>query len=415
MVVGIIAEYNLFHNGHALQLDYARKTLGADKIIVALSPDFTQRGEIAILSKYERARIALELGVDLVVQIPVNSATDSSLGYAYGSIKVLDSLGVIDTLLFSAEDDNIDILSKIAEIELEENDTYTKAINTSLTQGLSYPKARENAILESIKTSNPEIQSNIVAKILSKPNNILAIEYLKALRLIDSSITPVCMKRTGSSYNDDVIKGNIASATAIRNAIKNNEFDHVEAVVPPKAYSLYKKCYSNSEFLYPNDISLMLGYKLLDGDFTIYKDCNEELSNKISNELSNYTNMTSFRGLIKSKNITESRISRVLCHILLNITNELYIESNGKVYPHIPYILILGFNDDGASLMNQIKSNHTLPYFTSINDALNYDFNGRERAVLEADIHATSVSNLILANKSNSIITSEQSRLFLKV
>ena len=415
MVVGIIAEYNLFHNGHALQLDYARKTLGADKIIVALSPDFTQRGEIAILSKYERARIALELGVDLVVQIPVNSATDSSLGYAYGSIKVLDSLGVIDTLLFSAEDDNIDILSKIAEIELEENEAYTNAINSSLTQGDSYPMARENAILESIKTSNPEIQSNIVAKILSKPNNILAIEYLKALRLINSTITPVCMKRTGSSYNDKVIKGSIASASAIRNAIKNNELEHVEPVVPSMAYNLYKKCYSNSEFLYPNDISLMLGYKLLEGDFTIYKDCNEELSNKISNELSNYTNMTSFRSLIKSKNITESRISRVLCHILLNITNELYIECNGKVYPHIPYILILGFNYEGASLMNQIKSNHTLPYFTSINDALNYDFNVRERAVLEADIHATSVSNLILANKTNSIITSEQSRLFLKV
>ena len=415
MVVGIIAEYNLFHNGHALQLDYARKTLGADKIIVALSPDFTQRGEIAILSKYERARIALELGVDLVVQIPVNSATDSSLGYAYGSIKVLDSLGVVDTLLFSAEDDNIDILSKIAEIELEENDAYTKAINTYLTQGLSYPKARENAILEAISNSNLEILSSTITRILNQPNNILAIEYLKALRLINSSITPVCMKRTGSSYNDEVINGCIASATAIRNAINNNEFEHVESVVPSKAYSLYTKCYSDNQFLHPNDVSLMLGYKLLDGDFTIYKDCNEELSNKISNELSNYTNMTSFRSLIKSKNITESRISRVLCHILLNITNELYIESNGKVYPRIPYILILGFNDEGASLMNQIKNNHTLPYFTSINDALNYDFNAKERAVLEADIHATSIFNLILANKTDSIITSEQSRLFLKV
>ena len=420
MVVGIIAEYNLLHNGHALQLDFAKNTLRADSIVLALSPDFTQRGEIAILSKYERARIALELGVDLVVQIPVNSATDSSLGYAYGSIKTLDGLGIVDTLLFSAEDDDIDILSDIANIEIDESLSYTNTLNESLRVGLSYPKARENAILEAIKDSDEDIPTNLITDIISKPNNILAIEYLKALKLLNSDITPVCMKRIGSSYNDDVIEGSIASASAIRLAIKNGNPASIEATVPPKAYEYYKKYYDNNEFLFPDDTSLMLGYKLLEGNLNEYKDCNEELSNKITNELSNYTNMTSFRALIKSKNITEARISRVLCHILLNITDDLYIKSQGRIYPHIPYIYILGINDNGANLLSEINSNHTLPFFTSYIEARKfYDDSSKDsikaRQVLEADINSTNIYNLILANKTSSNVTPELSRRFLRV
>jgi len=417
MVVGIIAEYNLFHNGHKLQLDYARKTLGADKIVVALSPDFTQRGDIAILSKYERARIALEMGVDLVVQIPINSATDSALGYAYGSIKVLDRLGVVDTLLFSCEDNDIDILTQIAEIDISEPDSYSNTLTSSLREGQSFPTARENAILSCFD----EADKAYIQDILSKPNNILAIEYIKSIKILNSKIIPVCMKRVGASYNDNNINGNIASASAIRDAIRCGNIDTIKDTVPHKAYSSYKEFYNDNSFLYPDDVSPMLGYKLLQGNLTEYKDCNEELSNRINNELHSFTNLTSFRSLIKSKNTTEARISRALCHILLDITYDMYEEIDGRIVPYIPYIYILGFNDISSKLMSDIKDRCMLPYFTSYNDATEYNFeeisynNEKAMKILSADINTTRIYNMILAGKTNKEVTSELSRKFLVV
>jgi len=417
MVVGIIAEYNLFHNGHKLQLDYARKTLGADKIVVALSPDFTQRGELAILSKYDRARIALEMGVDLVVQIPINSATDSALGYAYGSIKVLDRLGVVDTLLFSCEDNDINTLNKIVEIDISEPDSYYSTLTSSLKAGQSFPTARENAILSCFD----EADKTYIQDILSKPNNILAIEYIKAIKILQSNITPVCMKRVGASYNDNNINGNIASASAIRDAIQSGNIDTIKDTVPNQAYNSYKQFYNDNAFLYTDDVSPMLGYKLLQGNLTEYKDCNEELSNRINNELHSFTRLTSFRSIINSKNTTEARISRALCHILLDITYDMYEEIDGRIVPYIPYIYILGFNANGAKLMSDINRKCTLTYFTSYTDALEriyekstYD-NSKVMKVLSADIGATRIYNMILANKTNSEVTPELSRKFLKI
>ena len=417
MVVGIIAEYNLFHNGHKLQLDYARKTLGADKIVVALSPDFTQRGDIAILSKYERARIALEMGVDLVVQIPINSATDSALGYAYGSIKVLDRLGVVDTLLFSCEDNDINTLNRIVEIDISEPDSYYSTLTSSLKAGRSFPTARENAILSCFD----EADKAYIQNILSKPNNILAIEYIKSIKILKSNITPVCMKRLGASYNDNNIKGKFASASAIRDAFRCGSIDAIKDAVPDKAYNYYKQFYHNNTFLYPDDVSPMLGYKLLQGKLTAYKDCNEELSNRINNELHSFTRLTSFRSLIKSKNTTETRISRALCHILLDITYDMYEDIDGRILPYIPYIYILGFNDIGSKLMSDIKDRCMLPYFTSYNDALEYSFkessydNSLVLKLLSTDIGATRIYNIILANKTNKEVTPELSRKFLVV
>ena len=417
MVTGIIAEYNPFHNGHKLQIDYARNTLNADYIVVALSPDYTQRGEVALLSKYDRAEIALKMGVDLVIQIPVNAATDSSMGYAFGGVKLLDSLGIVDTLLFSAEYNNMGLLSDISDIELSEDIAYKEVLNLSLRQGLSFPFAREMAIADRL----PDTYSNTIHELLSGSNNILAIEYIKAIKLLKSNITPVCMKRVGASYNDNTIAGNIASASAIREAIKCGSIDTIKDTVPDKAYSSYKKFYSDNTFLYPDDVSLMLGYKLLQDNLTAYKDCNEDLSNRINNELHNFINLTSFRSLIKSKNITEARISRTLCHILLGLTCDLYEEIDGRIVPYIPYIYILGFNNNGSKLMSDIKDNCTLPFFTSYNDALEYSFkessydNSSVLKLISTDIGATRIYNIILANKTNKEVTSELSRKFLVV
>ncbi|MCR4610835.1 MAG: nucleotidyltransferase family protein [Lachnospiraceae bacterium] len=451
MVTGIIAEYNPFHNGHKYQIDYAKNTLKSDFIVVALSPDFTQRGEIAILSKYERTKIALNLGIDLVIQLPVNCATDSSSGYAYGGVKLLDSLGIIDNLLFSAEDNDINLLNVISELEIDKHDDYLDLVNVYLKSGYNYPVAREKTIMSLIDDDNLlSLDNSSIHNALSKPNNILAIEYLKAIKLTGSSIKPVCIKRIGSDYNDTKININneinnnseinndldtnndfdinidICSATAIRNAISNNNFKVIKDVVPKYAFSIYKNAYDNNRFLSPEDVSLMLGYKLIqfdlcDGntvgfDLKHIHDCSESLRNKIFGEINNYTTYSAFANLLKSKDITHTRISRVLCHILLDITEDLYFKKDGDIYPIIPYIFVLGINENGLSLMGDIKKKCTLPYFTSINDALDFSFeNVNAKDVLLADIGATQIANMILANKTSSKVISEKSRKFMRI
>ncbi len=448
MVTGIIAEYNPFHNGHKLQIDYARNTLNADYIVVALSPDYTQRGEVALLSKYERAEIALKMGVDLVIQIPVNAATDSSMGYAFGGVKLLDSLGIVDTLLFSAEDNNMGLLSDISDIELSEDIAYKEALNLSLRQGLSFPFARERAIADRL----PDTYSNTIHELLSGSNNILAIEYIKALKLLKSSIKPLCMKRIGPSYNDNhigpssndnhispsyndnhicpsyidtCINGNIASATAIRNAIFNDQVDAVKDVVPKSTFPIYKELINNKKYAKQDDITLLLAGALLNCDartFESYKDCTTDLAYKIMNNLHPFSDYNEFKVRLKSKNYTDARISRVLCHIMLGINNNLYDNVDEKFYPYIPYIFILGMTSRGEKLMGQIKSRATLPYFTSLNDILEYSrgLNDTDSKVifenvLHSDIHATKIYNMLLARNSNQPICDEHSRKFLFV
>ncbi len=421
MITGIIAEYNPFHNGHKLQIDYARNTLNADYIVVALSPDYTQRGEVALLSKYDRAEIALKMGVDLVLQIPINAATDSSMGYAFGGVKLLNSLGIIDTLLFSAEDNDMELLSDISDVELSEDTAYKEALNQSLRQGLSFPLAREKAIAN--RLSN--IDSVTVHELLSGSNNILAIEYIKAIKMLDSNIKPLCMKRVGPSYNDTCISGNIASASSIRNAIYEGRFNAITGVVPESTFPIYKKLINKKIYAGQNDTTLLLAKELLNCNahtFENYKDCDTDLANKIINNLHPFSNYNEFKLRLKSKNYTDARISRVLCHIMLGINNSLYNNIDGKFYPHIPYIFILGMTSHGEELMRQIKSRAKLPYFTSLHDILEYscEIDNTEikvifDSVLQSDILATKIYNMLLASNSNQPITDEHSRKFLFV
>ena len=163
----------------------------------------------------------------------------------------------------------------------------------------------------------------------------------------------------------------------------------------------------------------MLGYKILQGNLINYKDCTESLDNKIVNEINNYTSYSEFIEQLKSKDITHTRLSRVLCHILLDITRDMYYEENNCTYPYIPYIFILGMNSRGEELMSMIKTSCTLPYFTSYVDALDYDFgdaaSNQSKTILDADINATRIANMIQAHKTGAKVISELSRKFLKI
>ena len=231
-VLGIISEYNPFHNGHLYHLEQSKKLSGCDYTVAVISGNFTQRGSTSLVDKWEKTRMALANGVDLVIELPVLYSISSAENFADGSIKILNSLGIVDTLSFGAETSDIAVLSKIADVLTVEPTEYKNILSHELKKGLSFPKARENALLMYLG----DIRK--YSGVLSSPNNILGIEYLKALKKYKSNINPICIKRIESDYNSINFSNNIASATAIRNLVKNKSFDIIKDLVPESTYSI---------------------------------------------------------------------------------------------------------------------------------------------------------------------------------
>lgn len=206
-VLGIIAEYNPFHNGHLYHLETSKKLTDADYTVAIISGNFTQRGSTSIVDKWSKTKMALKNGIDLVIELPVLYSISSAENFADGAIKILNSLGIVDYLSFGAETSDISILNNIANILCSEHEEYKNLLSIELEKGLSFPKARENALLDYIKNTDDNVPENKIidfekySKVLSSPNNILGIEYLKALKKYKSSIKPVCISRFATDYN----------------------------------------------------------------------------------------------------------------------------------------------------------------------------------------------------------------------
>ena len=218
-VLGIIAEYNPFHNGHLYHLQKSLHDTGSSYSIAVISGNFTQRGSTSLVDKWTKTEIALKNGIDLVIELPLLYSISSAENFAEGAIKIFDSLKVVDYISFGSESGDISTLNTVADILYKEPREYKNILSHELGKGLSFPKARENAMLMYLK----DIRK--FSSVLSSPNNILGIEYLKALKKYKSNITPVTVERFDSSYNDTSYTGNIASSTAIRNIVKNGSFD----------------------------------------------------------------------------------------------------------------------------------------------------------------------------------------------
>ena len=230
-VLGIIAEYNPFHNGHLYHLNESKKVTGAKYTVAVMSGNFTQRGSTSFIDKWTRAKSAIECGVDLVVELPLLYATSSAENFADGAIKILNSMQVVDYVSFGAETADISILNNIADILYNEPKEYKNLLEQELKKGISFPKARENALLLYLNDSRK------YANILSSPNNILGIEYIKALKKQKSIIQPIAISRHDSGHNDLNYTNNIASSTAIRNIVKNNGFDIARNLMPSSSFS----------------------------------------------------------------------------------------------------------------------------------------------------------------------------------
>ena len=362
-------------------------------MIVAMSGDYVQRGTPALISKHARAEMALRCGADLVLEMPVSISTASAEAFAMGGVSLLDSLGVVDMLCFGSESGEISALKELAEILVEEPEEYKKLLKSFLSEGLTFPAARSQALTEYFK--NPRNFSgddfdgvltpllNEVTQILSTPNNILGIEYCKALLRLNSRIRPVTIRREGMGYHETTVpEGDsaspspdlqsstdfFASATAIRSLIQDPDTktaNILSSQIPPDAFYVFKKALDSGEFLTENSLDSILSYCLMKENvesLPSYMDVSEDLARRIINQQNLLLSFSQSVSVLKTRELTQTRIQRALLHIILNIHT---------VPSQIPFARVLGFCRESSELLSQIKQHSRIPLITKLADAQN--------------------------------------------
>lgn len=410
--VGLITEYNPFHNGHAYHIEKAKMLTGADRVIVVMSGDFVQRGAPAVMPKHLRAESALLSGASLIIELPVCFATGSAEYFAQGSISLLNRLGCIDSICFGSECGDLHLLKEIAQILADEPIEYQTALKQALKEGASFPAARQEAL---------NIYSDKYSEILASPNNILGIEYLKALAKIHSKMEPFTIKRIGAGYHDMDIDGQFSSATAIRSDIyqladvnsssESLPLTHIQTQVPSSCHELMKKNYQTRYPVKADDFSLLLKAKLLSetaGSLSHYLDMSPELANRILRLRNDYLSFEQFCDLLKTKELTRSRISRSFIHVLLGITNDWLTAMKAPA----PYARILGFRRDHADLLGILKRTSDIPLITSPARAVLAD---TAYQMLELDIYASDLYESVITDLYGTPFHNELTKQIIKI
>ncbi len=386
-ILGIVSEYNPFHNGHIRHLEISKQLTKSDFTIAVMSGNFIQRGDTALVDKWTRAEMALKSGVDLVIELPVLYAISSAENFADGAIKILNSLGIVDFLSFGSEIGELTPLNEIADILYNEPKEFSNLIHMQIKSGLSYPKARELAISQYFGSSRKYSQ------ILSNPNNILGIEYLKSLKRHKSNIHPLTIKRDYSDYNSNNIKNGVASATAIRTMMKEGK--NVHYVVPYETYELLEEQKQKKKIItdlsvFEKEIIYTLR-KLTLQEIANLPDVSEGLENKIKAAANNCNTLEELINHIKSKRYTQTRIQRILLYALLNITEKDMSMSRKTT----PYIRVLGFNKHGKKIISAIaKANPKLNIIVSVKKFMELSNNVSLKNMLSKDVFATNVYTL---------------------
>ena len=398
-VLGIIAEYNPFHNGHMYHLQKAKEQSGAQYCICVMSGNFVQRGNTSIVNKWKKAEMALLNGVDLVIELPTIYSVASAEGFSLGAIKLLNNLKIVDAISFGTETSDFAALNNVSSIVNEEPMKYKSILNSELKKGLSFPKARENALM--LYLNDNKRYDNI----LNTPNNILAIEYLKALKKIKSTIQPIPVKREKVYYNDNVIVDEFASATAIRKLLKNEEFSEIRKVVPKSTYQILEKETELGNVVldlsrYEKEIIYNLR-RMTVSEIAELPDVNEGLEHSLKNA-ANYSNdITNLINIVKTKRYTVTRIQRILICALLGITKR----DVGMAKKTEPYIRVLGFNEKGKELISRInKQNPKATVITSVKKFQDKNNNNKNskiyKRLLDIDIFSTNVYTMACKSES---------------
>lgn len=351
-VTGVITEYNPFHSGHKYHIDKARRITDADYIVAVMSPDYVQRGVPAMIDKHARAKMALAAGVDLVLELPVGYATGSAEYFASGAVSILNALGIIRYCCFGSEHGTLDYFLEIAQILLEEPPSYQNALKMFLKKGDSFPAARKKALCAEPNSKWEEF--------LASPNNILGLEYCKKLLQLQSTIKPITIQRIENDYHDEELSDHISSATAIRRKLEDTtDILAIKQHLPKSAFSVLAETLDRTGILNEDDFSLLLKYKLMcetPKSLINYMDVSESLANRISNHLNQFRSFSQFADLLKTRELTRTRINRALLHILLNIHQP----------APITHIRALGFRESAKPLLTAIKGTCKLPFVTKV-------------------------------------------------
>lgn len=391
--VGIIAEYNPFHTGHQYHINKTKELTGADCVIVIMSGNYVQRGFPAIADKHTRTKTALLGGADLVIELPTIYATGSAETFAMGAISILDKIGCVDMVSFGAETEDIDLLNKIADILYNEPSEFKILLQDNLKEGLSMPVARARALSSFFSDESMD-------KIINTPNNILALEYLKAFKHFNSKITPMCILRQGSGYHQTVLDTDFASATALRECFNNEDFDSLSHFMPQEVFEIYKNTHGISMPIFAEDIDTLIYHSLISNQDMLeeFLDINNNLANKIRNYIKsgNFLSSVDLIMSLKSKEITHTRISRSLLHVLLGIKDSDLEEIKKANYPG--YLRVLGFNNTGRKFLSNAKDATDLPIITNLSDNI-HSLSESQLKMLELDIYGTNIYRNIVNTK----------------
>ena len=388
-VLGIVAEYNPFHNGHLYHIKESIEQCGANYVVCVISGNFVQRGNTSIIDKWTKTKMALCNGADLVIELPTVYSTSSAENFAEGAIKILDSLGIVDTISFGMEAKDIATLNNIANVLYQEPKEYVTMLNHELSKGISFPKARENALMMYLN----DIKR--YANVLTGANNILAIEYLKTLKKLKSQLMPIGVQRQKVLYHDEMIVDDFASATAIRKMIATRQFDDIRKVIPRTSYILLAQELKKGHYVldlsnFQKEILYILR-KMTVQEIKELPDVTEGLENAIKNAADSCNNIIDLVNMIKSKRYTQTRIQRILVYALLGI-NKKMMEASKKT---VPYTRILGYTEKGKRLISEImQRNPKLNLVTSVKKFLDENKSKTLKDMLQTDIYATNVYTL---------------------
>lgn len=370
-VVGLIAEYNPFHNGHLYHLNKSKSITKSNYSIAVMSGNFLQRGEPALLDKWSRAKMAVDSGVDLVLELPFIYASRSAEYFSDGAVKTLDALGVVDSLCFGSEEGNVLNLKNIADVLVLEPEDFKLSLKKHLDLGESFPKARALSLIEYFQNNKLGFNKpEEIEDIVSSPNNILAIEYMKSLKKINSKIKPFTIKRTSNNYHDKSISGNISSATSIRvDYFLNKNLDKILNVVPNptlKYMDEFLKSHNNFNSLEHFEEILLYIFRFINYDkLSNIIDVDEGLQNRIIKAFSSSNDLEEIMKNIKTKRYPETRIKRILVHALMDLSKETFkrLDIEGP-----RYIRVLGANKSGLELLSEIKLKSKLPIITKFSN-----------------------------------------------
>lgn len=358
-IAGIIAEYNPFHTGHAYHIQKTKELTGADYIVVVLSGDFVQRGAPALYSKHLRTRMALLGGADLVFELPSTHSCESAEFFAQNAVRLLDALGCVDVLSFGSESGTIEPFLKLGSFLSAETPEYRNLLKEYLKRGESFPKARSLTLQELLSDAD-------TGTFLQTPNNILGVEYCKALCRQNSLIRPLTVKREGNGYHDDSLNGEFPSASAIRALWKSANCKMSDTAVsscfPPAISELLSQTFTFPQFLDEEDFSPYLRWLLFSSDkaqLTSYQDVTPDFVQRLFHTRGSYESWGQYAALLKTRELTYSRICRMLMHCLLQISH----------VPVLSYARLLGFRRQAAPVLSELKKHSSIPVITKAADA----------------------------------------------